>query len=184
MREHVTQLLCRIELAPQLDPAELEPKSPKIFHESHPAPEGAVGGGSSRVVLTPTTPAHGVKYRATRPALVALARSSSIATATCVHPACRLRQQRPSPPAIRLRVSAAMTPALRVWQEVQTLPRPALGDWLANHESPRSFSRAFLLGKSSTFLCNRYKDGGHHTIKTEQNGRFLPFSARPFMNAM
>ena len=46
MREHVTQLLCRIELAPQVDPADLEPKSPKIFHESHPAPEGAVGGGS------------------------------------------------------------------------------------------------------------------------------------------
>ncbi|WP_262692991.1 preprotein translocase subunit SecA [Kordiimonas aestuarii] len=46
MREHVTQLLCRIELAPQVDPAELEPQSPKIVRESHPAPDSALGGGS------------------------------------------------------------------------------------------------------------------------------------------
>ncbi|WP_417450447.1 preprotein translocase subunit SecA [Kordiimonas sp.] len=47
MRENVTQLLCRIELAPQTDPAELEPKSPKIVQESHPAPDSAIGSGQS-----------------------------------------------------------------------------------------------------------------------------------------
>ncbi|WP_417462156.1 preprotein translocase subunit SecA [Kordiimonas sp.] len=46
MREHVTQLLGRIELAPQADPAQFEPKSPSIVQESHPEPDAAIGGSS------------------------------------------------------------------------------------------------------------------------------------------
>ncbi|NVJ70076.1 MAG: preprotein translocase subunit SecA [Alphaproteobacteria bacterium] len=44
IREATVQLLARIELAPQIDPADLEPEAPSVFQESHPAPEAAVGG--------------------------------------------------------------------------------------------------------------------------------------------
>ncbi|GHF10581.1 protein translocase subunit SecA [Kordiimonas sediminis] len=37
-RESVTSLLARVELAPQVDPAALEPESPSVFQESHANP--------------------------------------------------------------------------------------------------------------------------------------------------
>lgn len=50
IREETTQLLARIELAPQVDPAAMaaamEPEAPSVFQESHPDPDAAIGGGS------------------------------------------------------------------------------------------------------------------------------------------
>ncbi|WP_286828938.1 MULTISPECIES: preprotein translocase subunit SecA [Kordiimonas] len=43
IREETTQLLGRIELAPQVRPEDLEPTPPSVFQESHPSPEVAVG---------------------------------------------------------------------------------------------------------------------------------------------
>lgn len=56
IRETTSQLLARVELAPQIDPASLEPESPSIFQESHPDPDVAVGGGMPVNGIDPNDP--------------------------------------------------------------------------------------------------------------------------------